>query len=110
MTNLKIERISDSKNLVDFVVDGNVYCAMKSKVKWALCELKRWQYTSGSNFTHQLFNLIAKADEENKLKLLKGFPAVMCAYLMWYYKESFDTKYFDDETFFEKTLERLDRI
>ena len=73
-----------------------------------MSELKRWQYSGGSNFTLQLFNLISKADDENKQKILIGFPAEICAYLMWYYKESFDVKYESDEDFFEQTAKRLE--
>ena len=107
MTSLRIEEMTDTKNMVDFIVNDKKYCVMKGRLKWALYELKRWQYCGGSNFTCKLFDLIAKADDSNKQKILMGFPAEMCAYLMWYYKESFNVKYQSCKDFCEQTEKRL---
>ena len=107
MVALKIEEMSETKSMVDFVIEGKKYCVMKDYLWWALSEVKRWQYYGGSNFTLQLFALIAKADDGNKQKILKGFPAEVCAYLMWFYKEAFGEKYGSDEEFFETMRKRL---
>lgn len=108
MVALKIEEMSDTKSMVDFVINGKKYCGMKSRLWWAITEVKRWQYSGGSNFTLQLMALIAKADDDNKQKILKGFPEEVCAYLMWYYKEAFGEKYNSDEEFFDAMRARLD--
>lgn len=108
MVALKIEEMSDTKSMVDFVINGKKYCGMKSRLWWAITEVKRWQHTGGSNFTIQLIQLIAKADDENKKKILAGFPEVVCAYLMWFFKEGFEQKFTDDETFFEAMSKRLE--
>lgn len=108
MTLLKVKNMNDTKNMVDFEIDGKKYCVMKWHLQRALGEVKRWQHTGGSNFTIQLIQLIAKADDENKKKLLAGFPDVVCAYLMWYFKEGFEQKFDNDETFFEAINKRLE--
>lgn len=108
MSALRVEEMSDTKNMVDFVINGKKYCVMKGYLWWAITEVKRWQYSGGSNFTLQLISLIAKADDENKQKILKGFPEVVCAYLLWYYKEAFGVKYNSDQEFFDCMRVRLD--
>lgn len=107
MTSLRIEEMSDTKNMVDFVIKGKRYCVMKGCLRQALLECKRWQYSGGSNFTIKLFDLIAKADDENKQKILLGFPSEVCAYLMWFYEESFGVKHQSEEEFFEKAVMEL---
>ena len=113
MTNLIIEEMSDTKSMVDFVIDGKKYCVMKNRLKSALVECKIWQFTGGTNFTCKLFDLIAKADDYNKLKILLGFPAEMCAYLMWFHKSIFGVKCdpftCSDIEFFNKAFERLNK-
>lgn len=108
MTMLKVRNMNDTKNMVDFEIDGKKYCVMKWHLQRALSEVKRWQYTGGNNFTIQLIQLVAKTDDENKKKILAGFPEVICAYLMWFFKEGFGQKFEDDETFFEAMSKRLE--
>ena len=98
---LIIEEIKTTKNFIDVRINGEVYTMMKENLKWAVTEVKRWQFSGGTNFSQKLIQLIAKADDSNKEKLLKGFPEEVSAYLFWYYKNIGETHYNTDEEFFE---------
>jgi len=51
------------------------------RAKW---ELYRWQYgPSATNFTVQLYDLIAKADPGNRFRLHAGFPVNCECYFAW---------------------------
>lgn len=53
-------------------------------------------YKSGnSNFTAQLYQLMAKADSENKSKLQKAFPVEAQAYELWFHSEN-EKQFFAD--------------
>lgn len=79
------QEIKKGKHFVEFVINGKIYAVLKDDLKYAIKEVERWQSCGGSNFTIKLIELIAKADEHNKDKILKGFPEEMCAYLLRYY-------------------------
>ena len=70
---------------VEFTINNKLYGVSISELKKAYKEVERWQSLGGSNFTIKLIELIAKADKYNKEKILKGFPEVVCAYLIWYW-------------------------
>jgi hypothetical protein len=80
-----ITEIKKDKYLVEFVINGRRYTVLTGDLKYAIKEVERWQSCGGSSFNIKLIELIAKADEHNKLKILQGFPEEMCAYLLWYY-------------------------
>ena len=47
-------------------------------------DIPAWERGSGDWFTIKLFNLFAKADENNKFRLALGFPEEYAAYTWWY--------------------------
>jgi hypothetical protein len=56
----------------------------KTELLDAIQELYYWQYSrDGSNFTYLLYSLFCKADQNNSLKLQKGFPAQAIAHSLW---------------------------
>lgn len=61
----------------------------------AVQELYRWTIFGGSWFTSQLYDLIAKADNENKAKLSVGFPHEVTAYVQWQ-KALSETEFFNE--------------
>lgn len=91
-----ITEIKKDKYLVEFVINGRRYTVLTDYLKHAIKEVERWQCCGGSNFTIKLIELIAKADEHNKEKILKGFPEEMCAYLLWYWNMPFKRELFED--------------
>lgn len=106
---LYVENMQATKSLVDFEVDGVKYCVMKSALKSALKKVERWQYISGcTDFGVKLIGLIAKADDNNKRKFLKGFPEEVCAYFMWFHKRGFGKNYTSDNEFFTAMYEQLE--
>ena len=63
------------------------------EMKTAVQELYFWARGRGSssppsNFTAKLYDLIAKADTLNKLKIAKGFPAEVSAYNEWMHSKT----------------------
>lgn len=91
-----ITEIKKDKYVVDFVINNKKYVVMKENLKHAIKEVERWQSCGGSGFNIKLIELIAKADENNKEKILKGFPEEMCAYLLWYYNMPLKRELFED--------------
>lgn len=62
------------------------YAARHPAKEWSVAkwELYRWQYDrKATNFTVQLYDLIAKADIVNKLKLHAAFPVNVECFLAW---------------------------
>ena len=90
------QEIKKDKYFVEFVINGKRYAVLKGDLKHAIKEVERWQSCGGSNFTIKLIELIAKADERNKDKILQGFPEEMCAYLLWYYNMPLKRELFED--------------
>lgn len=87
MTLLKLVKTGETKNFIDFeeLESGLKICLMKEKFNIVLQRFITWR--TGSNvtyFTAQLFNLICRADDINKIKFLKGFPEEMVVWLLWY--------------------------
>lgn len=50
------------------------------KAAW---ELYYWQYAQATNFTAQLFSLIAKADIYNRGRIMRGFQDEVIVFTMW---------------------------
>lgn len=87
MTLLKLVKTSETKNFINFeeFESGLKICLMKEKFNIVLQRFIRWRNNpTETNFTTQLFNLICKADDRNKIKFLKGFPEEMVLWLLWY--------------------------
>lgn len=84
---MKVIEDDKTKTQITFVEvedTGSVLVIKKKSLESAVRELKHWQDNpSASNFTSQLYNIMCKADSDNKKKILKGFPARMVAYLLW---------------------------
>lgn len=91
-----ITEIKKDKYVVDFVINGRRYTVLTDNLKYAIKEVERWQNCGGSSFNIKLIELIAKADEHNKDKILQGFPEEMCAYLIWYWNLPFKKELFKD--------------
>jgi len=49
----------------------------------AVFELYEWQYDNGNNFKCLLFDLIAKADRDNYLRIALGFPIECMLFRAW---------------------------
>ncbi len=61
---------------------------MNKELKQAAFDLYLWQCGGATNFTAMLFDLIAKADANNKAKLSRAFPVEVATYVEWYNSES----------------------
>lgn len=73
----------------------------------ALRDVYRWQYSDGSSFSSKLIDLIAKADENNKAKLMKVYPKAVVAYILWFWKDAFNVNYKNDDDFFDYMCDKL---
>lgn len=90
-------KTDETKNMLNFtsLLTGENICVMKTDFIKAIEKFKIWREHQGlTDFTSQLFCLMCRADENNRLKFLKGFPVEMIIYLLWYYSNS-------EEEFFE---------
>jgi hypothetical protein len=47
-------------------------------------DIPAWEYRRGDWYTIQLFDLMAKADENNKHLLGEVYPEEMAAFMWWY--------------------------
>lgn len=87
----------ETKNMIDFteILTGEKICIMKTDFIKAVEQLKFWrQNQNATNFSSMLFSLFCKADLQNRIKFLKGFPAEMTVYLLWYHSNS-EQEFFD---------------
>ena len=97
----KITQECETKNFYVFKREGcsQTYDVDKRALYRALCELDYWQNgPRGTDFTAKLYELIAKADENNFEKFFKGFPVRTTAYILWYnsaHKEELFKKYME---------------
>lgn len=53
------------------------------KLQEAAKDIWIWQSYYNNSFSSELYNLIAKADGQNKAKLARGFPVEVYSYLEW---------------------------
>lgn len=93
MNELIIVKENETLNMLDFqeLTTGKKYILMKENFAKAVKELAYWQQNPvANNFHSLLYRLICKADEQNSVKLLTGFPDEMTAYLLWYKSTSSD--------------------
>ena len=84
MTNLKIKKLEESKNLISFqeITTGIKVQVMREHFTEAVYNLKHWQDTiNNPDFDSILYCLISKADDKNKLKFFVGFPEETIAYM-----------------------------
>ena len=98
MTQLKIIKMQETKSMIDFseCYSGLNICLMKSNFNRAFNRFKIWRNNQfGTDFTSELFRLACHADDNNKYKLLVGFPDEMVVYLLWYKSES-EEKFFEE--------------
>ena len=105
---MTIEKISETKNFIDFIhSSGLKICLEKPILKRAVEEFITWlKIKDLDSFSSNLFSLIARADTDNMLRFLKGFPAETVAYLLWYYSKISDLDclkdiYFSDLGFWD---------
>lgn len=84
--NIDYEILQVSRNLIEVSLFGEKIHIDKDNLYKALGEVIHWQKRA-SNFTAQLMGLIAKADFFNRVKLAKGFPEEVFAYLLWYWED-----------------------
>jgi len=97
MTALKISKENETKNFLWFVeyYSGFSVCLDKTQFNKVFEQFRYWlEDNMGSCFSAQLFRLICHADDNNKIKIMHGFPEHMVIYLLWYTSES-------EEKFFE---------
>lgn len=97
MTALKILANGETETTLHFfeAYSGVNICILKPDFFLAIERLKLWQKDNfADNFTSQLFRLLCKADDVNKLRILVGFPAETIVYLLWYTSEGSD-KFFE---------------
>jgi surfactin synthase thioesterase subunit len=50
----------------------------------AVLDLWHWQKDKGDSFNCRIFELMGKADRENRLKLLHGWPDLFAAWCAWH--------------------------
>lgn len=105
MTNADYEVTQVTKNFIEVNLYGEKTHIDKGYLHWALGEVIGWQQ-GRTNFTACLMALIAKADNNNRKKIAKGFREEVFAYLLWYYKEGLITVE-DSEKFIGKLREWL---
>lgn len=65
------------------------------EIEKAVAQLYYWQYSNTGSFFNQLFDLISKADFDNKENLRKGFPFHVEAYELWMESEDPDQFFAD---------------
>lgn len=63
------------------------------EIEPAVLEVLHWR-KGGSNFMSHLFNLLMKADDENKVKLGQTYPHEFSAWALWFSMPS-DDDFFD---------------
>jgi len=87
MTDLRIKKLEESKNLISFeeITTGIKVQVMKDTFINAVNKLKYWRENLDTpGFDSILYYLISKADDRNKLKFFVGFPEETIAYILWY--------------------------
>lgn len=98
MTILRIKKIEESDNFITFKeIYTQTECQVeRSKFVHAMKNLYYWRRdTFPSSFSDMLYQLLNKADDENKMKIFKGFPEATICYLLWYTnKDKSETTFF----------------
>lgn len=84
--NTDFEILQVTKSFIEVNLLGKKTHIDKGYLRWALGEVLGWQQ-GRTNFTAKLMALIAKADNDNKKKIAKGFAEEVFAYFLWYHKE-----------------------
>jgi hypothetical protein len=72
---------SKSQNTTTFKPESEII--ENEGLKRAALELFHWQYRDGTNFTSQLFSLLAKSDIANQGRFMQGFPDEVIVFTMW---------------------------
>lgn len=65
-----------------------------SDLREARKELYFWRRSYSNSFTNRLFDLIGKADLENRERLRAGFPEILDAYEEWVWAKD-ESEYLD---------------
>jgi len=93
-----ITKTCESLNLIEFeelMTSQKIEVEKKDFAK-AVKELYNWQKNpSADNFYSILYLLICKADIQNSIRILIGFPEAMIAYTLWCQSESSE-KFFEE--------------
>ena len=98
---LQIQIIGDYPNSIAFVLEGKFLIISKQQIIDAFNKLYVWQKCNSDCFHSQLYRLICKADDENKLKLAIGFPSEFFAWYCWYKQCYLDKKFKNEQEFFK---------
>ena len=69
---------------MDSEQESCVEMVTREDLERAAHELYYWQHVGAMNFTSRLFNLIHKADPENRKRLTKCFPVEVAIWESWY--------------------------
>lgn len=104
---LKIKELELLEEDCNVYFDEYVVKLDRNVLASAIKDVQRWQYTDSNSFNIQLIKLIAKADDNNKSKLMQVYPEFVIAHNLWFWKDVFDIKYQDDEHFFDYVFARL---
>lgn len=104
---LKIKELELLEEDCNVYFDDYVIKLDRNVLASAIKDVERWQYTDSNSFNVQLIKLIAKSDENNKIKLMQVYPEFVVAYLIWYWKTGFE-QINEEEEFFKKVIERLE--
>lgn len=97
----KIEFNHKDFQMIEVVVENIRYLLSRKELKQGIERVFNWQYCKGTDFGTKLVELIAKADDNNRFKIMRGFPETVIAYLLWFNKEFNGTVFNDNNEFFE---------
>lgn len=106
---IELDNILNADQMV-VIVNNLKKLLSKKEFKKGINRVYAWQYCRGDDFGTKLIELIAKSDENNRLKLFRAFPETVIAYLLWFNKEFNGTVFNDDNEFFECMRMKLSKI
>ena len=104
---LKIRNLELLGTKCDVYFNEHVIRLDRNALASAIKDVERWQYGGSSSFNVMLVSLIAKADDNNKSKLMQAYPEFVIAHNLWFWKDCFCIDCKSDEEFFKEAFERL---
>lgn len=109
MTLLNVNLVRDMNCIIRFSIEDEYYITDSKNLTEIFKELYVWQNTNSDCFHSQLFSLISKADDYNKVNISKGFPVEVFAWYCWYFKTYKDKTFNTEKEFFDYVLNELYR-